>query len=75
LQYQHSLGVYIAEKHIYCATILSQTLLVYSVSSFVKPLLPSEIAKSREIPDKIWSYRGSGSSTFLSIESTCATSY
>jgi len=52
LQYPHSLGIYIAEKHIYCVTILSQTLRVYSASSFVKPLLPSKIVKSREIPTK-----------------------
>jgi len=54
LQYQHILGLYIAEKHKYCATILSQRLRVYlcSASSFFKPLLPSKIAKSREIPTK-----------------------
>jgi len=67
------------KAHLLCYNFVADiTGLQYSVSSFVKPLLPSKISKSREIPTKFDLIAVQGhprSSILVSIESTCATSY
>ena len=74
LQYQHNL--YIAEKYIQWATIFFRNIM--GLVSFVQPLLPSNITKSREIPTKFDLIAVQGhprSSILVSIENPGATSY